>query len=257
MLENEDLNKKFNDIIYNSNLSWLKLDLEIDVKKIWNEIKNFDDYGKQSTTGWEGLAYRGIDINKMRPHTNYGYDIEDEVPYKWTELAQKAPTLKHVLETKFPNTKFYRVKINKLVDRGVIYPHFDSRRKGLGLTEHSPYKEIDPYSIKYVTIALDWPKDVEFYLGHKRLPIKTGDVFLLDFSQLHEVYNYSGKDRVSAVVTGRLDESEEFKKLVINSFNIYKHQKDHINLEKMSFNTLLRRRIIPRFKNKLKKINFI
>ena len=33
MLENEDLNKKFNDIIYNSNLSWLKLDLEIDVKK--------------------------------------------------------------------------------------------------------------------------------------------------------------------------------------------------------------------------------
>jgi hypothetical protein len=248
------IDKEYHNIIYKSNLHWLKLDLKIDTNKIWNEIKLFEDYGKQSSMGWEGLAYRGIDLNKMRPHTNYGYDIEDDVPYIWTELATKAPTLRNLLEAQFPNTKFYRIKINKLLHRGVILPHNDSRQKGLGLTEHSPYKEIDPYRIKYMTIALDWPEEVEFYLGRKRLPIKTGDVFLLDFSQIHEVYNYSGKDRVSAIFTGRLDESDEFKNLVVNSYKNHKHQADHVRLKKMTFSAFLRTRAISLSKRFFAKI---
>ena len=257
MLNNTTNNKKYYDIIFDSNLHWLKLDLKIDISKIWEEIKSFENYGEQSKTGWKGLAYRGIDLKKMRPHTNYGYDTEDDVPYNWTELAIKAPTLRSELETQFPDTKFYLVKINKLLDGGVIPPHFDSRRKGLGLTEHTPYKEIDPYSIKYVTIALDWPEDVEFYVGHKRLPIKTGDVFLLDFSQIHEVYNYSGKDRVSAIFTGRLDQSEQFKNLVVNSYQNHKDQKDHVELKKMPLSRLLSTRITKLSKSFLNKVKLV
>ena len=90
MLSNSTNNKKYYDIIFDSNLHWLKLDLKIDISKIWEEIKSFENYGEQSKTGWKGLAYRGIDLKKMRPHTNYGYDTEDDVPYNWTELATKA-----------------------------------------------------------------------------------------------------------------------------------------------------------------------
>lgn len=251
----KSLEENYSNIIYKSGLPWLKLDLELDVSSIWDEIKTFKEYGKQSETGWEGLAYRGIDLNKMRPFTNYGYSSEDDVPYAWTELADMAPLLRNSLEKHFPDVEFYRVKINKLKNNGVIPPHSDSRVTGLGLTEHSPYEERDPYSIKYVTIALDWPKEVEFYLGGKRLPIRTGDIFLLDFHQIHEVYNFCGKERVSAIFTGRLDSSVEFKELVIGSYNKYKSDIDHQNLKRIPFKRLFTSRInsfSSRIKNKLK-----
>ena len=33
------IDKEYHNIIYKSNLHWLKLDLKIDTNKIWNEIK--------------------------------------------------------------------------------------------------------------------------------------------------------------------------------------------------------------------------
>ena len=48
MLNNTTNNKKYYDIIFDSNLHWLKLDLKIDISKIWEEIKSFENYGEQS-----------------------------------------------------------------------------------------------------------------------------------------------------------------------------------------------------------------
>ena len=69
----------------------------------------------------------------------------------------------------------------------MIFPHSDSRKLGLGLTEHSPYTDPDPFKVKYITYALDWPNDVDFYVGKKLLPLKTGDIFMINFGMMHEV----------------------------------------------------------------------
>lgn len=243
MSSKKTLSERFDDVIFNSELPWLKLDLTYDFHAIKEEILTFKRYENQSAFGWQGLAYRGISIEKMRPHTNYGYEKEDDVPYKWTELSEAAPTLKKFLEERFPKSKFYRIKVNKLLPGGRIWPHSDSRKAGLGLTEHSPFAEPDPYRIKYLTIALDWPSDIEFYLGGNRLPIREGDFFLLDFSQSHEVYNRTKRERVSIIITGDFSEDDNFKKLVVDSYEKYSKQEDHNSFASMGTIDLLTRRL--------------
>jgi hypothetical protein len=161
------------------------------------------------------------------------------------------------VEELFPSAEIFRIKLNRLVKGGRIPPHSDSRRAGLGLTEHSPYSETDPYTIKYLTLALDWPEDVEFYLAGKRIPIKTGDIFLLDFSQIHEVYNNSGFDRVSAIITGRFDYSVEFKKAVVASYEKYANECQAEKLTNMPYGRFLKSRFamqVNRVRNKLARL---
>ena len=214
-------NKLYNQIMYEKNLKWLKLDLDFNVDEIWKELKNIEKYKDQSKSGWTGLAYRGISSNKVRPYPTYGYKSEDETPYKWTQVSKNAPLLREELEKHLPNTKFFRIKINKLLPGGKIFPHKDSRKQGLGLTEHWPYSDPDPYKIKYLTLALDWPKDVEFYVSGKRLPITTGDCFLVNFNHLHEVYNRTKHVRTSVIITAELEDQQHWQDLVISSYKKY------------------------------------
>ena len=191
------ISEQYKSIIYDIDLRWLKLDINFDDITNLREFKSFDnEFSSQNTTGWSGLSYRGIELKKVRPYPEYGYKSEDEVPYEWTEMASACPNFKTELDINFPECKFYRVKVNKLAPGGKIYPHSDSRKLGLGLTEHSPYSDTNPFKIKYITYALDWPDNVDYYVNKRKLPIQTGDVFLVNFGMVHEVYNLCEKDRV-------------------------------------------------------------
>ncbi len=218
----QSISEKYKSIIYEMDLRWLKLDLTFDDLKNIKEFGAFDsDFKSQNSTGWSGLSYRGIDLKKVRPYPEYGYKSEDEVPYQWTEMASKCPNLKAELDANFPGCKFYRVKVNKLSPGGKIYPHSDSRQLGLGLTEHSPYSDPQPFKIKYITYALNWPENVDFYVGKRKLPLLSGDIFLVNFGMKHEVYNLGQRDRISIIITADLEHQDWWQELVVRSFDLH------------------------------------
>ena len=224
----------YKDIIYNSGLEWLPLKIEAPVDLIKEEIFKFtSNYVDQSKTGWSGLSFRGIDLHKVRPYTNYGFKCEDDVPYKWTELAENCPVTKDFICNTFKANKFYRIKVNSLQPGGKIFPHFDSRTQGLGLTEHSPYTDTNPFKLKYITIAVDWPNKTDYFVNKKKLPISEGDIFLVDFSKIHEVYNNSNKNRLSIIITADLEGNKDWESLVEKSYKEYIEKKD--KLKKMDF----------------------
>ena len=67
-------------------------------------------------------------------------------------------------------------------------------------------------------MSIDWPDNVIFNIGKYSLPIKTGEAWLLNYSLIHEVANYSQDDRYMLTVTGDLDNSEKFKNSVEKSY---------------------------------------
>jgi len=244
------ISEQYKSIIYDIDLRWLKLDINFDDITNLREFKSFDnEFSSQNTTGWSGLSYRGIELKKVRPYPEYGYKSEDEVPYEWTEMASACPNFKTELDINFPECKFYRVKVNKLAPGGKIYPHSDSRKLGLGLTEHSPYSDTNPFKIKYITYALDWPDNVDYYVNKRKLPIQTGDVFLVNFGMVHEVYNLCEKDRVSIIITADLEDQEWWQNLVVRSFALNgQHQpgkadKLPLNVRLMAIIALMKQKI--------------
>ena len=79
------------------------LSIEVHGSTFKQFTENFED--QKGQIGWRGLSYRGIDLKKVRPFTEYGYNNEDEVPYIWTEMSDKCPNLKKELNFAFPNSK--------------------------------------------------------------------------------------------------------------------------------------------------------
>ena len=213
-------------------LDYLKLDCLAPSEEIKKEIKNFDSSLKsQNDTGWKNLALRGLDIYRGRPYQEYGYTHEDEVPYVWTELSKASPITTNFIKKNFFCKKFYRIKLNVIKPFGIIPSHSDSRESILGLTEHPPYSDLDSKEIKYITIVVDWPKNNPFFLDNKRLPIKNGDVFLINFSKAHSLINLSKRNCYSLVVTGDFEDNNEWRSLVERSYE----KNYNIKLLKLNF----------------------
>ena len=244
----------YKDIILS--LDYLKLDCFAPFQEIKNEIKNFDSRLKnQNDTGWQNLALRGIDIYKGRPYQEYGYACENEVPYVWTELARACPKTTDFIKRSFFCKKFYRVKLNVIKPFGIIPSHADSRESILGLTEHPPYSNFDSKEIKYITIVVDWPKRNPFFLGKKKVPIKNGDVFLINFSKTHSLINLSTRNCYSLVVTGDFEDNDKWKSLVESSYE----KNSKIKLMKLNFFDILMKLIllISFYFFKIKNLSFL
>jgi hypothetical protein len=244
------LREKYLKIIYKKNLDWLKLDVKFNIKEIQRELENYHkNYIDQSKTGWNGLSYRGISLEKVRPFVNYGYKAEDDVPYKWTDMADQCPTLRKEIISHFPSEKYYRVKINSLDPGGHIPPHSDSLKNGLGLTDHSPYTDKNAYQVKYITLPIFWPKETEYYVNKKTITFNDGDTFLVNFHKTHEVYNKSNKVRISAIITLKAETERWWMELVCRSYKKYKDKADIRKKMRLSFYMETRAEY---FKNKLK-----
>ena len=77
-----------------------------------------------------------------------------------------------------------------------IHPHFDSYSNALGVSDKT-----SPETTKFLILSIDWPDNVIFNIGKYSLPIKTGEAWLLNYSLIHEVANYSQDDRYMLTVT--------------------------------------------------------
>lgn len=220
----------YKEIIYNSNLPALKVDINYPQKEILKELKNIPNKYFINQIGnkhWKGTALRGISYDKPRPCIEYGYNNENTVPYVWTEVANQCPSTVSFLK-KFFDTRFYRVIVRNLKSGGKIHPHFDSYKNALGVSDKT-----SSANTKFLILSIDWPDNIIFNIGKYNLPIKTGEAWLLNYSLVHEVANNSNRDRYMLTITGDLDNSEKFRNSVEQS---YQKNSKKLFLEKKNIN---------------------
>ena len=244
------LDYDYNEIIYSSNLAWLKLDVEFPHEKIYKEILSLESYFYDHTEtkggskeqkyaegiqGWKSLGLHGISATETSQSYRYGFENEDDAPYKWTGASEKCPETISAIKKILPSNKYYRIKINKMEPGGIIPPHNDSDISGLGISAHT-----SPEHVTYVTIPIYWPEEVYFYLPiGKRIPVKNGEPLLLDYSCDHEVISKSSEDRYFILVSADFRDQDSWKKLVVNSYSKNKNLSPERPKFKKSSNLLI------------------
>jgi hypothetical protein len=232
-----------------SKIPYLKLDLNLPQEEFYNDILSIKgkSVGQQGNESWRGTVLHGLASDKPRPASFYGYKDEDDAPYTWTESVKNAQFTKKWIEDNIPFKKLYRVKMNLLKSGGEIGPHVDGKKHILGVSDST-----SPENVTYITLAIEWPEDVIFNVDKYRMPIKTGDVYLINFSQLHEVYNHTDLDRYSIIVMCDLGKvNMEWQSLILRSYE--KYGQDY-KTNKASLGFLLKSRLINRPKYLLNRI---
>ncbi len=222
-------------IMNHSGLPWLKLDVQVPTKEIYEELKNAElgdnvIYGESGYENyppgtnlqeagkiekWTGFVLHGIDAYKPRACANYGYENEDDAPYQWTDRGEMCPKTKQFLIDNIPCKRFCRVRTQILGPGGFLNPHTDSDVSGLGLNISSPPKT------RYLMLAAYWPKEVEFKLDEKVLPVEEGNIYMFDISKYHAVYNRSPEARWALGISADFSESHEWEDLVVRSYQKY------------------------------------
>ena len=204
---------KYKEIVTESGLPWLELDLTIPHEDMLEEAINLKDEfvkhrdednggGGYRHKGWRSLCIHGIDPYKTNHYEQYGYKSNNETPYNWTEICSRCPITHEFFKYYFPYDTYYRVRFMLLEPQGYITPHEDS-------FEH----RLSP-----INIALNNPEGCNFKMkGHKGyLPFASGKSLLLDVGNTHAVYNNSNEDRYHIIVHGKT--TKKFKELVESSY---------------------------------------
>jgi hypothetical protein len=204
--------KTFNWVVKESKLPWLPLDIELPYEDMLQEAKDIkhlfvdhrdddvkDGYGHK---GWKSLCIHGIEEYKTNHHTQYGYNSNEETPYKWTSISDKCPITTNWLKNIFPMDTYYRVRFMLLEPGGFIVPHKDS----------------DHNHLAPINVALNHPKNCIFKMEkHGVVPMKPGVAMLLDVGNIHAYINKSNEDRIHIIIHGKT--TEKYKDLVIRSYN--------------------------------------
>ena len=216
----------YKEIILESNLPALKLELDYPKNEMYEELRSLKkkSVSQIGNDEWKGCTLRGLSADKPRPFYEYGYSKEEDVPYKWTEFSKFCPITLNFIKQYFSDEELYRIKLNILKPQGKIHLHTDSITSGLGISDKSSDKETT-----YIALGIFWPKDVIFNIGEFRIPFKTGDAYLIDFSVLHEVYNPTIYDRYYLVITGNFHNNNKWRKIVLNSYE--KNRKNSLPLK--------------------------
>lgn len=204
--------KNYSWIINESKLPWLELDIEVPYKEMHAEAvalkeqfvahRDEDNGGGYSHKGWRSLCIHGIDAYKTNHHDQYGYKNNDEVPYVWTEIANKCPITVKFFQDVFPYSRYYRLRFMLLEPGGYITPH----------------KDTDENRLSPVNIALNTPKGCMFKMKNHDgfVPLTDGKTVLLDVGNIHAVYNKSNEDRFHIIVHGV--KTKEYERLVERSY---------------------------------------
>ena len=204
----------YQQIVKESGLPWLSLNIEIPYTTILEEAKNIkhlfvphrdqDKRGGYRHKGWKSICIHGISAEKTNHFTQYGYKSNDKTPYNWTEITKFCPITTKFFKERYPCSNYFRVRFMLLEPGGYISPHVDTEKSSL-----SP-----------INIALNHPKGCIFKMEKSGIvPMKPGVVMLLDVSNKHAYINKSNEDRIHIIVHGK--PTKEFKKIVEDSYASY------------------------------------
>ena len=202
----------FDWIVNESNLPWLKLDIEFNHETMLREAvalkdrfvkhRDQDGVGGYRHKGWRSLAIHGISAEKTNHFEQYGYKSNKETPYRWTEISGLCPNTVSFFKEKFPFSSYYRVRFMLLEPGGFITPHTDTFDSKL-----AP-----------INMALNHPKGCKMKMkGHEGfVPFKPGTAMMLDVGNEHAYVNDSNEDRYHIIVHGV--KTKQFKDLVVKSY---------------------------------------
>jgi hypothetical protein len=205
-------------LLNRSDFSWLELDMEIDLESWKKEILDCTDYlvnhRESDSQGWRSACIHGINVEATGAWTNHGYTNEEEVPYRWTELAETCKSIKDFWE-KFPYDNYRRIRIMEVVPGGYINPHSDRPGKLPGEENFDALKFGVP-----INLAVIHPDNCHLSLANYGcVPFREGNAFIINIRNYHSVVNFSNKSRYHIISHGwpgqRID---EFVKLVAKSF---------------------------------------
>ena len=196
--------------VYESDLPWMALDLDIPHEEMYKEAlpwvtdmieqeypslfdSRFDkneQIAKQRQ--WKTVCVHGLSKHQFDRPTVYGYDNEDEVPYKWTEVADASPVTKEFLQS-LPYEKLYRARFTCIMPGGFSAPHI-GRKEGAD------------YSHK-INFALNHPPGWTFWLENQGpIPFEAGRGFLINADEYyHSVVNTSNVPRIHLITMGKPD----------------------------------------------------
>ena len=151
----------YKEIIFESNLPVLKLELDYPYKEMYEELNALkkNSVSQIGNDEWKGCTLRGLAADKPRPYYEYGYSKEKDVPYIWTDFSELCPKTVNYIKQYFTDEELFRVKLNILKPQGKIHLHTDSKLSGLGISDKSSDK-----NTTYIALGIFWPKDVIFNL---------------------------------------------------------------------------------------------
>lgn len=192
-------------ILHRSGLPWLKLDIVVPYREIFEEsIRVRDRFvthryrGKKAN--WRAVCLHGISAEKIDSPSVYGFASERDAPYRWTDVGESCPATKRFVES-LGYAFLFRVRWMILEPGAVVPPHRDYPKP----------------SLSYLNAAIRYPKGCRFIVRGEDVPFEDGMAILLDGSNEHSVRNDSAEDRLHLVIHGDLA-SPQWKDLVERSY---------------------------------------
>jgi len=199
----------FNDLC----IPYVSLDINGPWKEMLHEAKLLDcmyvkhrDDGQSK--GWASLCVHGLGAQKTDDHNSYPeyskYKNLEDLPYKWTEIAQNCPVTVDYFKNVFPFEKYYRLRFMRLDPGGFIAPHNDGSN----------------HKLFVCNISLNNPDGCEMILENIGvIPFKDeGGAIAFNNSHNHIVWNQSSQARYHIIVHGKWNNT--YTQLVRNSYPI-------------------------------------
>lgn len=215
-------------ILNKIDFGWIELDLNFNLPRWKEETAKCTPWlvphREYNNSGWNSCCIHGIDINKTGAWTQYGYDYEVQVPYKWTALAGYTPSIQGFWQNTFPSEKYRRIRFMELAANSAITPHSDMPGRLPGEDNFNALEFGIP-----INIAVVHPKDCFMVLDGKGIvPFEEGKAFIVNIRHTHSVINFSHSSRIHVIghSYGYGSKLEDFAELVVRS---YKKQYDKIS----------------------------
>jgi hypothetical protein len=168
-----------------------KVELNVPVQDIYNEIQNIKKYlqihRSESGIGWRAFCIHGQSYKRTKEDSYY----PDFLGHDWTpEALENMPvTIKWLKSLGYKS--FDRVRIMYLLGKSFINVHQDQKHSKLGILHY------------HVNVAITNPKDCKFYLqNHGVVDFKPGTAYELDLVNYHTVVNNSNVPRFHLIIHG-------------------------------------------------------
>ena len=194
----------------NLKIPYLVMDIPaFDWKTMLQEARNLESHSvphrSDDSQGWNSLCLHGIDAKKTLSCDKYGYLNEEQTPYRWTRVSEKAPVttdyLKDLINRNY-FSKVYRIRFMYLKPGGFIKFHRD--------------REEDRKSLGPLNIALNMPEKCYWLFKEwGQVPFKPGTGLAVDVSNQHGVWNFSEETRIHIIIHGIY--GEEYYKTIKRS----------------------------------------
>lgn len=194
-----------------TNIPYLKIDLDIPYKEIYNEALAIQDQfvvhrESEGDGTWKSLCIHGIDSHYTNDWKYYD-EFKDgpEPEYKWTSVSEQCPVTTKFFKEVFPYKNYQRLRFMWVEPGGYILPHQDLQERHFAPVNVSIYN----------------PEGCEFrYKNWGSVPFTNGSAFLVDVGQVHSVWNRSNEPRLHIIAHGSKDWSR-FQEILERSWNKY------------------------------------